>query len=291
MEAIDSSTINAVRALVLAAQQPQALEPDPTAGKKHLYVVPENFDVREINANALRPFRAIGTVQATDIESYKNLILRFGNTLATIIYVNADVTGGKFVLTSTAVFNDNETGNAANFGDHRAAFRAVPTAAWLAWEEMVGRWNTQEEMAIFLENRQLDIFTPEGETVPTGTQILELARNLEINKTAKFRSAIRTTSGVTELELVETESEASQQRIKLFDRFLIAVRPFYGASPWQFEARMRFKTNSESKSVVFRVDLVRKDVVLEQAVSKFIEELKTTGFPVICGTPALPQTL
>lgn len=143
---------------------------------------------------------------------------------------------------------------------------------------------TQEEFATFLEDQLPDIFSPEGDTsAPTGTQILELARNLEINKSAKFRSSIRTTSGAVELEMIETESDASKGRIQIFERFFIAVRPFFGAAPWTFEARIRFRTDNESKSVKFKVDLVRADRVLEHVVEDFKEELATIGLPVISG--------
>lgn len=255
-------------------------------GLRKYAVIPDGFQTVELEAHEERPFRATGTVQADDVESLKALCQRFANVAASVIYVRAKIAANDFSLTATAVFNDNEKGEnrpTAGFSDHRAVFNARLTPSWQNWLAANGKYLSQEQFAVFLEDNLPDIFVPEESNAPSGTQILELARDLEINKSSRFRSSIRTTSGATELEMIESESDACKGRIKIFDRFFIAVRPFFGSAPWTFEARIRFRTESETKSVKFKVDLVRIDRVLEEAVGEFIEELRSTGLPVICG--------
>lgn len=284
------STAGAVHTIagmaVAASSQIHSLAANEAPEARRYLVVPEGYTAHELDADHHRPFRATGTTSADDVESFKALCERFSDPGSSVIYVRAKIAANEFSLAATAVFNDHEKGEirpCPGHGDHRAKFVARITPPWQAWMGANGKYMSQEQFAVFLEDNLPDIFTPEGSGAPTGTQILELARDLEINKSSKFRSQIRTTSGATELEMLETESDACKGRIKIFDRFFIAVRPFYGASPWTFEARIRFRTESETKSVKFKVDLVRIDRVLEQAVAEFIEELKLTGLPVICG--------
>ena len=287
--ALTEGAIDKIAHLVTAASAEDSrivsVSQDTVPTTREFVILQEGQTLEEVPQDCARPFRAQGLIEVDDVASLKALCKRFANAHDSMIYVRAVIGNDiPFALTTVAVFNDHEQGAHPAHRDHRAIFRARITPAFAAWTKISGKYVSQEDFATFLEDQMPDIFTPsDSPGAPTGAQILELARNLEINKSSKFRSAIRTTSGAVELEMLETESDACKGRIQIFERFHIAVRPFYGSPAWTFEARVRFRTDAETKSVKFKVDLVRVDRVLEAAVLDYVTDLADTGLPVIMG--------
>ncbi|MBI3146317.1 MAG: DUF2303 family protein, partial [Pseudogulbenkiania sp.] len=124
------------------------------------------------------------------------------------------------------------------------------------------------------------------EGMPTGTQMLEMAMNLEANQDSRFKSNIRLQSGGTELAFVQKEDDATLEKMRLFERFSIGIPPFFNGSNFRIDARLRYRVRDGK--LTFWFELIREDKVLQAAAEEEIAKIAdATGITVLQGNPRL----
>jgi len=268
---------NQVEAIVANTAKPiiQTLEND-----RLLILLPNGYKaVEQIDLSKFKPdpIRKSGTATLTDTDSFIYFVKAEGSLASCRIYVSVDYQAG--AVKFTAVMNDHEQ-EKPHWRDYRATFEPAKSVEWGIWKGRDGKQMSQADFATFLEDNNKDIASVQG--MPTGTQMLEMALNFEARQEAVIKSAIRLQSGTVAFDYTDKEDDATVKRMEVFQRFSLGIAPFFNGQPYQLDARLKYRINSGK--LAFWYELIRPDLVLQDAAKAVIEKIKAeSGFPVLFG--------
>lgn len=222
------------------------------------------------------PLRKRGTVTLDDADSFIAYVKDQAGP-ATRIYCTTDYS--KSEVRFTGVLNDYQA-EKPQWQDFRAVYAPAMSVEWARWTASNGKKMSQMDFATWLEDNLKDIASAEG--FPTGVQMLDMAKALEINQDNRIKSAIRLQSGGVQMEYVSKDDEATIERMKVFERFALGVAPFFNGQAYQLEARLKYK--SAAGAVQFWYELIRADLVVQDATRGLIEQIgERTKYPVLMG--------
>lgn len=239
-------------------------------------IIPEGFELRDLEHLLKYPRRHTGTVQLHDDESFIAYVKEIGSLSNTRIYIAADF--AKSALTVTAIFNDHA--DTAGWRDHRAVFVPRQTEEWKRWLQNNAEAMSQQKFAHFLESNLTDIRTPNG------ADVLLFATNLEETRNVKYRSGVNLNNGMVQLEYVEEGEGATKGKLDAFKEFTLGIRPFFNGDPSEVKAFLRYRIDRNSGEIKFFYELQRADRVIEDATKTLADKIKTLiGFPTYFGQP------
>ena len=229
-----------------------------------------------------QPRRKVAKVKLTETESFIDYTKRHGSLANATIWCTADFKGG--ALSFTTILNDHgEEENQQAWRDHRATFVPEKSEEWKRWTEKHGHQFSQVGFALFLEENLKDIISSEG--MPTGTQMLEMALGFEAKQDMRFKSAVRLQSGGVRLEYVEDEDKNTVTAMQMFEKFQIAI-PVFRADEARYPVTARLRYRVKEGALMFWFELIRSDLVMEQASRALVEHIKTAaGMPFFFGSP------
>ena len=237
--------------------------------------VPEKFKLIDLEVAMAAPRRAKGTVTLDDDTSFVSYVNAMGGA-PIFCTIRDNQQRPEFV----AVFNGHAGPNEPGWGDLRAVFGPTPSVEWARWTKSNGQLQEQAAFATWLEDNAKDIAEAPG--CPTAAQMLEMALSFESTQDARLRSSIRLQNGGVELTYVNKEDEATVQKMRMFDRFAIGIAPFRGGTNYEIKARLRYRVR-DSK-VHFWYELIRSDLVLEDAVKDLATRIQIgTDSPLYYG--------
>jgi uncharacterized protein YfdQ (DUF2303 family) len=247
--------------------------------------VPNGRELRELDLEPYRttPRRKTGTVRFVRAESFISYVnmhtppeqTNQGVGVATIW---ADIKA----FSVTGVLNDHR-GDHAGWKDHRAILKLEPTPAWTAWTSLDGQQMPQVGFAEFIEERITEI------AVPSGAELLTIARSFEATKRADFRSDVRLDNGQVQFTWAETidgkaGSAGGGGNIEIPASFTLVMSPFEGYDPIRVEARLRYRLKEGVLTLGFHLD--RLEDVVRDAFAQVAEEIEEqTNITVWYGTP------
>lgn len=180
----------------------------------------------------------------------------------------------------------HEAGGDPAWCSHKVTYTAPRSPEWVIWTGKHGRQMSQPEFATFIENNVDDIQQPADEpTMPTGADMLEIARNLQAKKAVNFSSAIRLANGEQEFTYAEEiQGSSSKGKLKVPERFVLGIPVFLNDQPYRVEARLRYRIN-EGKLILW-YDLFRHPQLEVDAFNKIIDVVeKDTTIQVWHGVP------
>lgn len=214
-----------------------------------------------------------GTTQLTEVDSLIAHVLRWGSE-QTVIYADTAA------LSLTAVLDDHPadpTTTAAR--QHRAHYACPRSAEWTAWTALDSKPQGQTQFADFIESRLEDMVGGPG--YPAPTDVLQVARTLNIMTTGQYRREINPTNG----DYVFTAKQDTDSKSTQIPRaFLIAIPVFDGGTRYQIEARVRF-TLTENRPA-FSFTLYRRAEIERDAFGEVRAKVaKETGRLVLAGVP------
>jgi uncharacterized protein YfdQ (DUF2303 family) len=245
--------------------------------------VPDGYRIEDLEWLLDTPRRKSGMIKTTTVESFIDVVKRYGSLAACNLYLDVDY--GAQRIQATAVFNDHADGDGApGWRDFRATFAPVFSEEWKRWKEKHGQTFDQVKLAHFLEENISDIRGGDG--LPSGADVLQFVTKLEETRKVKYGSAINLQNGMTQVEFIEEGDAGQRGRLDLFREFGLALRPFQGGDPYLVRAFLRYRIDRNSGGISFSYELQRLDRVLEDACKATVDAIQAkTGMPVIFGTP------
>lgn len=230
---------------------------------KPYVIVPNGYEVRDIENTLERPMRKRGTVVMNDATSFIDYFKT--HNMASRIY--GQVEPPKFV----AVLNDHRK-DEPGWGDHRAEYNCPLSKEWKEWKGFAGKAQDQIAFSEFIETHTPDIHSGAPEE-PSGAVMLEVATSFKAQKKVNFASGQRLDNGQVDFVFQEEiqGSAGAKGHIKVPERFYIAIPVFEGGSPYRIEAKLRYRLKDGSLSMWF--DLVRDHKVLEAAFMDIWKEI------------------
>jgi len=276
---------NFVDALARQMRQPLMID----QGGNPIVVHPEDMKVTEIAHLLPIPARRRGAPNFTDVTSFVIYVNSTKNDDSRI-YVDPDYSTGK--LSIVAVINDDGVNDQkAGWRDHRAVYVPRHSTEWVRWTGKNAKPMSQTEFAAFIEdNAEVFIGTAvEGVKFPTSGEMLQMALDFEAKQDTRFRSSVRLASGSYELNVVAKDDQATETKMTLFSRFALGLRPYLNEQAYRIEARLRYR--AAGGELTFWYELVRPDLVIEDAVKGIIEKIKgAMSVPVLFGTSPIGRT-
>ncbi|WP_213306081.1 DUF2303 family protein [Paraburkholderia sacchari] len=257
-----------------------------TAAAVRRVAMPPNWKMQEYDDSKYlaAPLRKRATVQLRTADDFIGYAKRHGSLTDSTIWCEADYPKGEVAF--TAIINDNgENPDKPAWRDHLARFQPEFSEEWKRWIGNHKKTMTQVDFAAFLEENSKDIAGPtEGENLPTGAQMLEMALGFEATQDFRFKSAVRLSNGGQNLSFVQDDDDQTLQRMQLFERFQLGIPVFRNGDAYRVDARLRYRVRDAK--LTFHYELVRFDKVLEAAADSVIQAIREkTGNPFFFGNP------
>lgn len=150
------------------------------------------------------------------------------------------------------------------------------SAEWNAWTAKNVKQMDQVPFAEFLEQNEGDIASMEG--FPTSLQMMTMATEFEARQEMRVKSIVKLQSGGVRMEYINDADTGTTEQMKLFDKFCIGIPVFWSppgaetVTAYPIVARLRYRLSNGK--VVFWYDLVRADLVHQQAATALIAQIR-----------------
>ena len=213
---MDTDTIQAVAALGAAA----AAKTFDANGRTYT-LIPGGYSAKELEPRERALVSYIEQSVRLDTEaSFISYVTEFA-TPATRLFYSKDATA------FTAVFDYHTPGKdnapaASGRNAHKAKLPLRHSAAWLAWTNINGTKIPQSQFAEFLEEHLTDIRDPDGAT------ILEIATNLQINRSVSFVSAKNLGNGTVNFTYKEDDKATGNNTLAVPTDIKLGLVAFEG---------------------------------------------------------------
>lgn len=248
------------------------------AGKNrgNLFAIPNGFDLQADSALEQMqdaPYRKKGHVSVQTADSFTQYVNKHKQA-ESLLYALVDTTNINTPLVIKAVFNDHHgaalNATPAGWRDFTASLTPEASHEWKTWNARDGKQMDQFTFAQFLDDNIKDISSQQG--YPSGTDMLQMVLRFELSQDKRIKSAIRIQSGGTNIEYVDDDDAATVERMQAFDKFMLGIPTFWMGQAYMLEAKLRYRVREGKLSLWY--DLVRPDLVVNDAVAKILEEVQ-----------------
>lgn len=259
-----------------------------------------------------RPERKAGTSTLTTLESFCEFVNRHKQLKSIVFLDDTEPKSPQF----RAVF-DAHAGNppegpdgartpglgAPDWEGHRAVYPLPMSDEWKAWTNLPKEFD-QRAFALFLEDRILDVLSPEeaegsavvsdfalqlGAEIAAPARLMELARGLTVHLDGKVTNSVNTGSGEATLVFEERHKDQGGQQLKVPGAFAIGIPVFRGGERYPIPVRLRYRVvrpEGGDGKVYWQLAAQRLDKVLEAALKDAQEVVAAaTKLPVFRGAP------
>lgn len=248
--------------------------------------IPGNYHIEDLESLLPNPTRKRAKVELLDSESFVKYAKAQGSLDTCNLY--AQVVYDLSLCSIVAVINDHGSDKSnAQWRDHTATFSPKLSVEWNRWLLNNKQSMEQANFAAFIEDNMGDISGAEG--MPSGADMLKMALEFEATSEKRFKKKIDLQTGGTHLEYVDRADETTSTKLRLFERFTIALPVFQNSNlAYPLEARLKFRQKPGTDLLVFWYELIRPDIVFKQCVQEAINEIQTqTGFPLFYGNAGI----
>lgn len=255
---------------ILAAGTSQA-RPDLVEDGGAFVVVPDGYRVQDMEKFLAAPARARGRVLCETPEAFIAYYNRFCDTAASLVFACTE----KFQATGVLDWYRPEMDSGqegyparAGFGEHRVVYEAPRSDEWKIWTESDGTAMSQTDFSRFLEDNVKDIREPDG------ADVLEVARELEVQKKVHFNSAIRLTDGARTFGYSEDVAGSTRQgQMKIPEAFQLGIPVFRGGEHYAITARLRYRIDGGNLALWY--DLLNPHEVERDAFGTIVQQIDT----------------
>jgi uncharacterized protein YfdQ (DUF2303 family) len=248
-----------------------------------------------------KPVRRSGVAVTTSLASFCDLVRRHA-AKNSVIFLDANWRAPKLTavldyhlqsdVKFDSTFGDDDY---ARNGKHRVTYAFPLSDAWKAWIELNGKPMAQLEFATLIEDRIGEVAAPtEEEEFKWGTQfrttfanpsdLIDLARGLEVRVGSTVKNRVRLDSGEVQLQFETENRTADGQPLIVPGLFMVSVPAFYLGDPLRIPARLRYRV--KDGALVWFYDLYRPDLFVDERIRSDAETVRLDlGLPVYDGAP------
>lgn len=241
-------------------------------------IVPEGYDVRNLEKLLDNPTRKRCSILTTDATSFIDYLNKHSIPVASTIY--ADIDSERSQCNLVAVIDDHSD-EIPNWREHTCSFAPKQAVEWGRWIGNNKKVMNQSDFATWLEDNLPDIATVPN--MPTGAEILTMALAFEANSDKRIKSRVNLQTGGVQFEFVDDEDKDTRTKMVVFERFTLGI-PVFDGSPSGYPLEARLKYRDKDGKVNFWYELIRPDRVFKTAVVEELSNIKQgTGLVIISG--------
>ena len=193
---------------------------------------------------------------------------------------------GKNALSFHAVM-DEHSFDATRWRSMRATYTPRTSHEWDVWMANNRQAKDQVTFAEYLEENERDIAA--GQNLPSSLDMLKMATEFEAHAEKRLKSVIKLQGGGLSMEYVNTDDAATIERMRVFERFQIALPVFWTmpsdepVEAYPVLARLKYRQNAGA--VKFWYELIRPDLVHQTAALKLINQIRAglQNVPLLLG--------
>lgn len=251
---MDSETVNALTKL---AHQPHIHKID----EEHQFMsVPEGMSVRSIKEFLPPPDRIKQRVELLSVDSFCDYLERYASP-DSLIFANEPSAQYDCVLDYHPSKQSIDSQSSRGYADHVIAYTCPQADPWKLWNGLNGQLLGQVEFAEFVEQNLKDIVTP------SGGELMQVALELRVHKTASFQSDIRLDNGQVQLRYEEEiKGETKHKDMVIPTELKLALPVFVDGPRYELFARFRYSMTDGKLKMGFQ--LIRPKDVYNAAVKE-----------------------
>lgn len=261
---MDAETVKQIAALITL---PKVLQLDD---EHQIALLPPDFRVEDITKHLPPPERIQQRVTLLTPEDFSAYLIAYagaGQRLA--VFCDEPAARYEAVLDyhhadDTAAVHRETRGPC----DHVAAYACPLSIQWKTWKENSGKPMAQVQFARFIEENMPDVYKPPA------ADMLQIALQLQVHKSAKFDSDVRLDNGQRQLSYMEeVKGNTKAGNLEIPELFSLKLPVFVDGAPAFMDARLRYRMNDGDLTMWY--DLVRPEDVLGAAVKVVTDKIRT----------------
>jgi uncharacterized protein YfdQ (DUF2303 family) len=230
---------------------------DPSKGS-NFAVVPDDFRLESLERFQDCPNRIQAHPKFRTVESLCGYVNRF-STQETVAFSSP----GAFEVTVNIDYHNALPAHC----DHTAGFKAIFDHRYSKWREIDGRWLSQKDAGIFLEERASDLQKPDPATM------MDVIMSFEALKRVEFKQSTRLHDGSRQF-LYQEENEA-RGSLQLPEQVVLRTPVFEGEESDDIVVRIRF--DIQDGKLRFKFDISEREI-LEKLAFQHCEKSILDGF-------------
>ncbi|CAH3402081.1 TPA: DUF2303 family protein [Enterobacter asburiae] len=257
MSQIEGSAVLDIRDLVSATLKTETDIPS--------VVVPDGFEVKSLESLQLAPSRIRQSANLISPGSLIAYIQRFRDE-RTVVF--ADKTKTRIV----AVLDFHQNANNPSWAAHKAVYDCPFSDEWKSWTANDGSKMDQINFAEFLENNIQNV-APVSDSYhgPSGTELLEMVLAFQETRKSEFKSVKRLSDGTCQFQFSDEKSGSGNT--KMPEKISLAISPFHNGSPYQVDARIRYRLRDGQ--LVLWYELIEPKKVVEHAFQEIVTDMES----------------
>ena len=238
-------------------------------------ILPESMKVEDLTPFIGQPDWIQQKIEALAANSFCAYVKRFGMLATTVIFANESVAIYEAVLD----YHEHPEYKRNNCS-HIVVYGCPQSDQWKAWTSTSGKQMSQEDFSAFLEANLREIVKP------AGADMLQIALNLQVHKSAQFESGIRTDNGEVQFRYTEQIKGTSNTRagdLKIPVTFELYLPVFVDGAPLKIEARFKYRMTEGKLSLGY--ELIRPADAFRAAVKQVTADISKgcLGFQMYLG--------
>ncbi|MFC7067526.1 DUF2303 family protein [Brucella rhizosphaerae] len=235
------------------------------------------------------PERRRGTAHTDVLASFIDLTNRHKDD-GSVIFGKASWPSPKL----TSIIDYHDLDNEPRFGEHRVEYAFPVTEEFTAWVKNNAQPMEQAEFSLFLEEHSVELCAPTdgertecerlfNEKMATPSELVMLARHLEVFVSATVKQGTRLQTGERTVEFKEEHQNAKGEPVVIPGIFMISVPAFVDGDKVRIPARLRYRI--KCGDIVWFYQLYRWENVLREQVQRDLAEAAAkTGLPFFEGS-------
>lgn len=245
-----------------------------------------------------RPVAREGTAVAQTLDSFVALV-RYHSGPNSAVFVDPTWTAPAMTAVIDyhvdAVEGSDEAGDdqRARNGRHRIRYAFPLAEPWKQWLAANGKMMSQETFASFIEDHIQDVASPlDAEvadwgrsfrtTIALASDLLDLARGLEVVVNSRVKSRVRLQSGETSLVFESENKAANGAELTVPGLFVLQLPLFHRGELVRLPVRLRYRAGSDG--MTWGYEIHRPELAIDVQVRSDCDTVQLrTGLPVYEG--------
>ena len=260
---------------------------------KGFVAYPENMHIeplkKYIDAERTTPETLKGTTNLHTCASFCDFANRYKTENSAMFY-------NKTNQNITCIF-DCATKEHASFEKHKAVYAFPFSKELLQWKNNNGETMGQVDFAFFIEKNVLDLAEPDktaesealkeirmriGGHFASVSKMVELSKGIAIRNDERATVKYDTNTGEATLDFSSEHTDASGNKIKVPNMFLIVIPILDGGKNYQLPCRLRYRLYNGS--VKWWYEVINLDQAIEKAIDEELDAIKKdVGLPIFYG--------
>lgn len=249
----------------------------------------------ELKLYANKPHDRRGKARAANLESFIQLV-NYHKIECSVIFAESNMPSPHLI----AVIDYHSADHKANNLKHKIHYDFPVTDEYRKWLSQSGNAMSQSDFALFLDHQIVELASPTEEEIALycglfhkkhiaePTEMLELAKNLEINVQHNVKNGNDVTTGEKTIIFTETHENAEKNKdgdpVEVPSLFMVSVPAFVDGDHVRIPARLSYKISRGQ--IEWTYELFRPNDLLKQQVKTDLQSAITqTTLIAFEGTP------